>query len=102
MVRLVALLAATVLLVSTAAAQTAPDEEALRREIESRDGQDVTFYGHIFAFGRGTPMPMNTQFPTGEADFSIGTTTRCGNPPPAPADNEACRALEANEQFWYS
>lgn len=103
MVRPVLAIALAAFLVSTVAAQTVPDEEALRAEIESRDGQDVTFYGHIFAFGRDTPMPMNTQFPVGEADYSIGTTTRCGNPPPAPADNEACRgALAANEQLWYS
>jgi hypothetical protein len=109
-VRLLPLLAAAAFtvasLVSAVAAQGGTggtDEEALRREIESRDGQEVTFYGHIFAFGRDAPMPMNTQFPSGEADYSIGTTTRCGNPPPAPAANDECRAgLAANEQLWYS
>lgn len=71
-------------------------------EILQETGKEVTFYGHIFAFGRGAPMPMNTQFPKGESDYSIGTSTRCGNPPPAPADNQACRTLAANEQYWYS
>ncbi|HUR26215.1 MAG TPA: hypothetical protein VM327_09415 [Candidatus Thermoplasmatota archaeon] len=105
MVRLVPAFAIAALLISTVAAQTGPaptDEEALRKEIQARPGQDITFYGHIFAFGRGVPMPMNTQFPTGEADYSIGTTTHCGNPPPAPAANQECRDYASNEQFWYS
>jgi MYXO-CTERM domain-containing protein len=85
----------------TSAQVDAPD--AVVQEILARPGQDVTFYGHIFDWDRDAPMPMNTQFPAGEADYSIGTTTRCGNPPPAPADNEACRsAFSANEQYWYS
>ena len=33
---------------------------------------DVVFYGHVFGIGRGAPMPMNTQFPKGEADLSQG------------------------------
>lgn len=80
----------------------APDAAKTREEILKQPGQDVTFYGHIFGVYRPNPMPMNTQYPTGEADYSIGTSTLCGNPPPAPAD-AGCRADEtANEQYWYS
>ena len=41
----------------------------------------VSFYGHIFGIGRTLPMPMNTQFPYGEADLSQGfTANTCGLP----------------------
>jgi hypothetical protein len=95
------LVAALVLLCGVATAQTGDPLEQIRKS----PGQEVTFYGHIFGWGRTPnpqPMPMNTQFPAGEADYSIGTSTRCGNPPPLPADNAACRTLGSNEQFWYS
>lgn len=81
-----------------------PDEGQTREEILQKEGQDITLYGHIFATNVGgeNPMPMNTQFPRGEADLSQGTSTGCGAPPPAPADNEDCRADTSNEQRWYS
>lgn len=79
----------------------AADIEQTREEILAQPGQPITFYGHIFSFGRDEPMPMNTQFPAGEADYSIGTATGCGNPPPAPADTE-CETAAFNTQLWYS
>ncbi|MEA3166078.1 MAG: hypothetical protein QOJ26_947 [Thermoplasmata archaeon] len=96
------LLLVAVPLAASQATTGTQNEDEIRKEIQARPGQDITFYGHIFAFGRGVPMPMNTQFPTGEADYSIGTTTHCGNPPPAPAANQECRDYVSNEQFWYS
>jgi uncharacterized protein (TIGR03382 family) len=82
------------------------DENQTREEILKQPGQDVTFYGHIFAFGEGSPMPMNTQFPIGEADYSIGTAAGCGTPPPLPPgswdDETECQTWEANTQLWYS
>jgi hypothetical protein len=78
------------------------DQDQIRADILKREGQPITFYGHTFGWGRTTPMPMNTQFPAGEADYSIGTSTQCGNPPPLPADNQACRTAASNEAYWYS
>lgn len=59
---------------------------------------DVTFYGHIFGFGRDAPMPMNTQFPDGEADLSQGTVAHhCGTP-----DSGDCEADPGNEAWLYT
>ena len=40
----------------------------------------VTFYGHVFGHTRAQPMPMNTQFPVGAADYSLGSYDWCGGP----------------------
>lgn len=104
---LVALLAVA-LLMPAAVAQDPPaaDAKQTRDEILKQPGQPVTFYGHIFAHGQGSPMPMNTQFPTGEADYSIGQADGCGTPPPLPdgakADEPDCMEWEGNTQLWYS
>ena len=57
---------------------------------------------------------MNTQFPTGEADYSIGQADGCGTPPPAPAGTfeqetpivgafkDSCETWTANTQLWYT
>lgn len=97
-----ALLVAAVLPFALAQDAPAADANQTREEILAEPGKEVTFYGHIFSYGRGSPMPMNTQYPKGEADYSIGTSSLCGVPPPAPADNEDCRTNAANEQYWYS
>lgn len=105
-VAILAAIVSLVFLVPLGMGQTAPpvDEGKTREEILKESGQFVTFYGHMFATNVGgeNPMPMNTQFPKGEADLSQGTSTLCGTPPPAPADNADCRADTSNEQRWYS
>src|SRR5688572_26852784 len=94
--------------VSPALAQEPPvaDTEQTRDEILATPGKPITFYGHIFTHGRDEPMPMNTQFPAGEADYSIGQADGCGTPPPLPPDSdpsqESCETWAANTQMWYS
>ncbi|MEK6975218.1 MAG: hypothetical protein AABY18_02615 [Candidatus Thermoplasmatota archaeon] len=84
------------------------DATQTREDILKQPGLPVTFYGHIFAHGTGDPMPMNTQFPTGEADYSIGEAGGCGQPPPLPAGpphvagGEDCETWGSNTQLWYS
>ena len=57
---------------------------------------DITFYGHVFGFRRDFPMPMNTQFPEGEADLSQGIPGHtCGLDEPCEEDAE-------NEVWLYS
>ena len=62
---------------------------------------DVTFYGHIFGTGRSgarSVMPMNTQFPDGEADLSQGATAHtCGVP-----GDVTCEDDPANEAWLYT
>ena len=62
---------------------------------------EVTFYGHIFGFGRSgarSVMPMNTQFPYGEADLSQGTVGHhCGTP-----DAATCEDDTGNEAWLYT
>ncbi|MHB8605968.1 MAG: flagellar hook assembly protein FlgD [Thermoplasmatota archaeon] len=41
----------------------------------------VTFFGHVFSSGLDSPMPANTQFPVGEADYGSGlvdSPVECG------------------------
>ena len=99
-----ALLASLVALPVLAQDPPVADAAKTREEILKQPGQPITFYGHMFAtnVGQENPMPMNTQFPKGESDLSQGTSTTCGQPPPAPADNADCRADTSNEQRWYS
>lgn len=107
---------ALVLPSSLGQAPTTPDAKQTREEILKQQGELVTFYGHIFGFGTGSPMPMNTQFPVGEADYSIGVANGCGTPPPAPPGTletlpnvqgtgpgeESCETWDGNNQLWYS
>lgn len=59
---------------------------------------DVAFYGHIFGVGRDAPMPMNTQFPLGEADLSQGIVAHhCGTP-----DAASCEDDPDNEAWLYT
>ncbi len=63
---------------------------------------DVTFYGHIFGITRGNPMPMNTQFPAGEADLSQGLSNQ-GCDPYTPSEVfGSCEATGSNEEWWYT
>ena len=66
---------------------------------------NVAFYGHIFGIGRGAPMPMNTQFPSGESDLSQGFTAHsCGLPGSSDTDtdNPSCEADTSNEEWFYT
>ncbi len=74
----------------------------LNNEILAQDGKDITFYGRVFDLEPGNPMPMNTQFPDGENDYSRGWSGGCGAPPPAPDDSADCENWEYNELFWYT
>lgn len=59
---------------------------------------NVAFYGHIFGVGRDAPMPMNTQFPLGEADLSQGLIAHhCGTP-----DAGSCEDDVGNEAWLYT
>lgn len=88
------------------------DASQTREEIMQQPGKQVTFYAHIFHHDQNNPMPMNTQFPAGEADYSIGQALGCGTPPPAPdgtfedlpggAGYESCETTGYNNQLWYS
>lgn len=86
------------------------DTKATREEILKEPGKPITFYGHIYAHGQGSPMPMNTQFPVGEADYSVGEAGGCGQPPPVPAGtgpphvagDDDCETWTANTQYWYT
>lgn len=85
---LTALLAASLFL-PTGAAQDAPAEETTT---------DVVFYGHVFGVGRDAPMPMNTQFPEGEADLSQGIVGHnCGLPGGATCEDDG-----GNEVWLYT
>lgn len=58
----------------------------------------MTFYGHVFGIGRDAPMPMNTQFPEGEADLSQGFTGHyCGIP-----GDVTCEDDPQNEVWLYT
>ncbi|PSG97366.1 hypothetical protein BRD56_05820 [Thermoplasmatales archaeon SW_10_69_26] len=46
------------------------------------DSDDVTFYGHVFTHGLGAPTPANTEFPTGETIYGIGTGGNCASAVP--------------------
>lgn len=59
---------------------------------------EVTFYGHVFGLSRDSPMPMNTQFPQGEADLSQGFVGHhCGTP-----DVGSCDDDPDNEVWLYT
>lgn len=52
---------------------------------------------------------MNTQFPQGEADYSIGEAGGCGTPPPGPQGTAPhafggadCETWTRNAQMWYT
>lgn len=71
----------------TATAQTAEETTSM-----------VTFYGHVFGHTRASPQPMNTQFPRGEADYSIGATAHyCGLPGTATCEDDT-----TNEVWLYT
>lgn len=38
---------------------------------------DVSFWGHVFGHGAAAPMPANTEFPAGEANYGLGTFHWC-------------------------
>jgi hypothetical protein len=65
--------AIALLLAASALAQPGPGEDA------ARPSRDVTFYAHVFGAGPLSPMPGNTQFPSGEDDFSRGFTAACSD-----------------------
>lgn len=110
--------AALVLIILVAAptvhAQDEPEPEEVREDITAQPGTPITFYGHLFEHDR--PMPINTQFPDGEDDYSIGFAQPCGTPPPLPDGTleqipsipqvgklyPSCDEYEGNEMFFYS
>jgi hypothetical protein len=51
-------------------------------DVAEREGTPITFYGRVWGPAPGTngPMPMNTQFPWGEEDYSIGSNANCNVP----------------------
>lgn len=91
------------------------DSKQTREQILEQPGKPVTFYAHIFGHGYGNPMPMNTQFPRGESDYSIGFANGCGTPPPLPpgtleglpqtqgvGGETSCETWDGNAMLWYS
>src|SRR5688572_6414926 len=72
-------LTALVLAPLTSGQDAAKSEEEARKEILATDGRNVTFYGHLYSTGRDQPMPMNTQFPLDEDDYSRGLFGGCGS-----------------------
>jgi hypothetical protein len=90
------------LIVALAVLPLAAAQSDTVKSIEQTPGTDITFYGHIFDVQRGSPMPMNTQFPVGEDDFSRGWAGGCGDPPPAPDNSAECENWNLNENFWYT
>ena len=95
-----------ILTVSALLAMTAP--AAAQSASAEETSSDITFYGHIFGFGRDFPMPMNTQFPKGEADYSIGQFVLCGTglpevPNPQVSTGPSCgEEFGVNEEWWYT
>lgn len=110
-VALLACLFVMAMALPSALGQDAPvaDAKQTREDILKQPGQLITFYAHIFSHGQESPMPMNTQFPAGEADYSIGEAGGCGTPPPAPegvvphaAGDDDCMTWTRNDQMWYT
>ena len=93
---------ATLFLLATALVATAPAATAQpAAPTAAETTSEITFYGHIFGHGRGAPMPMNTQFPYGEQDYSIGSTAHsCGVDIPEVQSN--CEDDAANEVWLYT
>lgn len=88
----------------------APQGDDAREDIADRDGNPITFYGHILGLGRGTPVPMNTQFPEGGGDLSQGIFGNCGTyqgQDTTPASGGSgysgpCEQFTGNENWWYT
>jgi hypothetical protein len=81
------------------------DQAVVVEEILKTPGKMVTFYGHQFHHDQANPMPMNTQFPKGESDYSIGVASGCGAPPPLPTNalaKPSCETWASNNQLWYT
>ncbi|MHB8603701.1 MAG: hypothetical protein ACYDCK_00480 [Thermoplasmatota archaeon] len=97
-----------------AAAAAPSGASAASAAIDSTDAQGstspISFYGHLFDVNRANPMPMNTQFPAGEEDFSAGYGGGCGMTPadvPDPTGVEGnqyadCMADPYNEVWFYT
>ncbi len=63
----------------------------------------VTMYGHTFLTQRGSPQPMNTEFPAGEEDISRGYSGHnCGTDPSGTAGASTCEDDTGNELWFYS
>lgn len=108
------LLLACLVTATVPATAQAPESEDARESIEDREGNPITFYGHILGVGRGTPVPMNTQFPEGGGDLSQGVFGNCGTYKGVPThffsggDGVAggydgpCEEYASNENWWYT
>lgn len=90
------------LLLGAQGAQAQEETEEERQAIEDEPGVPITFYGHVFNNGRANPMPLNTQYPAGEEDYSIGLGGGCGAAPPQPDDSADCESWAGNEEFFYT
>lgn len=101
---LIALFLTTVALAPLVAGQDAGGAPAQ----DKRPGRLVTFYGHVFGTGGEAPMPFNTQFPTGEENYGLGTFATCtpaGNfapVPPVPSDGTNCADAEESRLILFS
>ncbi|HLE95724.1 MAG TPA: hypothetical protein VI997_00005, partial [Candidatus Thermoplasmatota archaeon] len=72
-------------------------------EVAERPTTDITFYGHVFGFGRAAPMPMNTEFPVGEADLSGGVTgDGCGVDATGTSTPPSCDNSPGDEVWLYT
>ncbi len=95
-------------LLLAASLPTALAQDDVREDIASRSGVPVTFYGHIFDVTTGSPMPMNTQFPINEDDFSRGFGGSCGSrmgvplSPNEDGSNMDCGNDTLTANFWYT
>lgn len=101
--RIAAIVAIVVLIVPAAAAQSAP------QNADDRKTAQVTFFGHVFDVGRANPMPMNTEFPSGEEDLSAGYGGTCQDTLPEVAAPDpvgrlagTCEVYAFNEAWFIS
>lgn len=110
-------LALSFALVAMAVPVQAQVEGDARDEVAAKEGSPITFYGHVLAHGRGSPVPMNTQFPEGADDYSLGTFGNCGTYNGVPAylfsggpagtalgggTDGPCDPYGGNENWWFT
>lgn len=95
--RPLAWLALAALLPGSAAAQ----EEEQGLDDAARPGQVVTFYGHVFGNGLARPMPANTVFPEGDAQFSTWVQHLCFEDPSSLVATD-CEANPQNKLVLFS
>ena len=90
---LLATMMLALLALAAASASLAPAAAQTSMQNAEETTSLITFYGHVFRHTRAEPVPMNTQYPWGESDYSLGSYDWCGGPA-IPCDEDP------NPELW--